>query len=124
MSRTLLAIAVSMLVAGTALAQTPQEGATTIDAKRGPCSADFTVTDADGKPIYDASVHVRVHYGAFGVKRIDLEVGTNSDGKARVQGLPAKAKPLAYDISKGGRHASITQDVAVACNAAYDVTIK
>jgi hypothetical protein len=113
----------SALVAAAA-AQTSNTDATTIDAKLGPCSADFTVTDADGKAIYDASVHVRVRYGAFGVKRMDLEVGTNSSGRARVQGLPSKARPLAYDVSKGDHHASVTQDVAVACNAAYDVTLE
>lgn len=104
--------------------KTAKTDATVIDAKLGPCSADFTVTGADNKPVYDASVHVRVRYGAFGVKRMDLEVGTNSDGKARVAGLPSKAKPLAYDISKGDTHASVTQDVAVACRATYDVMLQ
>jgi hypothetical protein len=107
-----------------AQAQKAKSDPTVIDAKLGPCSADFTVSGADSKPVYDASVHVRVRYGAFSVKRMDLEVGTNSDGKARVAGLPSKARLLAYDISKGNLHASVTQDVAVACNAKYDVTLK
>lgn len=105
-------------------AQKGKSDTTVIDAKLGPCSADFMVTDAETKPVYDASVHVRVRYGVFSVKRMDLEVGTTADGKARVQGLPSKAKLLAYDVSKGNLHASVTQDVAVACNAKYDVTLK
>src|SRR5581483_6702241 len=71
-----------------------------LDAKLGTkCSADFTVNDEEVKPVYDATVHVRVRYGFAGIKRSDLEVGTNSEGKARIQGLPDKAKPLAYDIT-------------------------
>ena len=116
-------LAVAAAATGRAQAQAKND-ATVIDAKLGPCSSDFTVTDAAMKAVYDASVHVRVRYGAFGVKRMDLEVGTSPDGKARVTGLPSKARPLAYDISKGEQHASVTQDVAVACNAKYDVTLK
>ena len=51
-----------------------------------------------------ATVHVRIRYGFMSLKRMDLEVGTNSDGKARVEGLPEKARPLVYDITKDGRH--------------------
>ena len=71
-----------------------------IDARLGSCAADFTVTDASGAPVYAATVHVRIRYGFMSVKRMDLEVGTNSDGKARVEGLPEKAKPLVYDVTK------------------------
>jgi hypothetical protein len=104
--------------------QQPKPDVTVIEAKLGPCSADFTVTDADRKPVYDATIHVRVRYGAFSLKRMDLEVGTSSDGKARIASLPAKAKPLTYEISKGDRHASATQDVTAMCNAKFDVTVK
>lgn len=119
-----LAAAMFLLAAGASAQEPRKPDLAVISAKLGPCSADFTVTDAENKPVYSAMVHVRVRYGAFGVKRMDLEVGTNSDGKARVDTLPAKARPLAYDISKGEKHASVTQDVAVACNAKYDVTLK
>ena len=118
-------LALATIASGTAAhAQKAKDDVTTISAKLGPCSADFTVTDAGGKPVYDATIHVRVRYGAFSLKRMDLEVGTNSAGKARVESLPSKAKPLVYDIKKGDVHASVTQDVAVACNAKYDVMLK
>ena len=58
------------------------------------------------------------------IKRMDLEVETNSDGKARVAGLPAKAKPLAYDITKGTLKAAESQDLSKTCHATYDVTLK
>ncbi|MBZ5558194.1 MAG: hypothetical protein LAO77_13050 [Acidobacteriia bacterium] len=90
----------------------------------GICTADFTVKDAGGKPVYAAMIHVRVRYGAFGIKRADLEVGTDSDGKARIEGLPEKARPLVYDIKKNGLEGSAEQDVEEKCQATFDVTIK
>ena len=90
----------------------------------GSCSADFTVKDADGKPVYAAMVHVKVRYGFAGVKRADLEVGTNSDGKARVEGLPDKAKPMTWDVKKDGKAAEVAQDVSDTCHATLDVTIR
>jgi hypothetical protein len=95
-----------------------------LNAKLGDCSADFLVKDAGGKPVYTALVHVRIRYGFAGVKRMDLEIGTDADGKARLEGLPAKARPLAYDISKGDRKAAAEQDLEKTCHATFDVTLK
>jgi hypothetical protein len=90
----------------------------------GACAADFTVKDADGKPVYAALIHVRVRYGAMGVKRADLEIGTASDGKARIEGLPEKARPLEYDIKKDDKKGSAEQNVEEKCQATFEVTIK
>jgi hypothetical protein len=90
----------------------------------GICSADFTVKDAGGKPVYAAMIHVKVRYGMFGVKRADLEIGTDSDGKARIEGLPEKARPLVYDIKKGALDGSAEQNVEEKCQATFEVTIK
>jgi hypothetical protein len=95
-----------------------------ISGRLGPCSADFTVTDADGKPIYAAIVHVRIRYGFMSVKRMDLEVGTNSDGKARVEGLPEKARPLTYDVTKDTLKGTVRQDLAANCKATFAVALK
>ena len=95
-----------------------------ISARLGSCSADFTVKDADGKPIYAAVVHVRIRYGFMSLKRMDLEVGTNSDGRARVEGLPSKAKPLTYDITKADKTTTTQQDLATACQTKFDVSLK
>lgn len=124
-----------MFIASVALAatfffarQTPVTSSpevTVLDAKLGgDCSADFTVKDAEGKPVYAASVHVRVRYGFWNIKRADLEVGTNSDGRARLEHLPNKAKPLLYDITKDGKTASAQQDVSDNCHGAYEVSLK
>ena len=95
-----------------------------ISARLGPCSADFTVKDADSKPVYAALIHVRIRYGFMSIKRMDLEIGTDSDGKARVEGLPNKAKPLTYDISKAGKKTTVEQDLARSCNATNEVSLK
>jgi DNA-binding beta-propeller fold protein YncE len=95
-----------------------------ISARLGNCSADFTVTDAGGAPVYAATVHVRIRYGFMSLKRMDLEVGTGSDGRARVEGLPEKAKPLAYDITKDSRKAMVNQDLAATCRGTYQVSLK
>jgi hypothetical protein len=120
--------AAAALTIALALPLQPGGGSTpeiaTLKAGLGTCSADFTVSGADGKPVYAASVRVRVRYGMFGIKRADLEVGTNSDGKARIEGLPVKAKPLKYEIEKDGAKAAVDQDVARDCRAVYTVALK
>ena len=95
-----------------------------ISARLGSCSADFTVTDEDGKPVYAAIVHVRIRYGFWGLKRMDLEVGTNSDGKARVDTLPDRARPLTYDITKGDKKATVSQNLTFDCDAIYEVSLE
>jgi hypothetical protein len=124
----MLLIATISLALATLAAQQPPDRSTSdlavISARLGPCAADFSVTDADGKPIYAATVHVRVRYGFMSLKRMDLEVGTNSDGKARVEGLPAKAKPLVYDVSKGALKTTVEQNLTKECQATYRPSLK
>ena len=122
-----MVIATLVLAAAALLQQpavTPAPELAVINARLGECAADFTVKDAAGMPVYGATVQVRIRYGFMNVKRMDLEVGTNSDGKARVEGLPAKGKPLAYVIAKGATKAAAEQDLAASCKATYDVSLK
>jgi len=110
-----------------ALLASPQAGPQEIPvlkANLGDCSADFLVRAAEGKPVYNATIHVRVRYGAFSVKRSDLEIGTNADGKARLEGLPNKARPLAYDVRKNNQKAAAEQNVADNCHATFEVELK
>jgi hypothetical protein len=120
----LVAVAVLALVSSQA-ASSKSEDVTLMKANLGgSCSADFTVKDADGKPVYAASVHVLIRYGFAGVKHADLEVGTSSEGKARIEGLPNKARPMTYDIKKDDKKAEVMQDVADTCHATFDVSLK
>jgi hypothetical protein len=105
-------------------AESPKLEVPVLKAGLGSCSADFVVKDANAQPIYAANVHVRIRYGFMNVKRMDLEIGTNSEGKARFEGLPAKAKPLVYDVQKDTLKSSVEQDVATECEAKYEVTLK
>ena len=103
---------------------TPEPELAIISARLGACSADFTVKDSEGKPVYAATILVRIRYGFLSIKRMDLEIGTNSDGKARVEGLPAKARPLMYNISKTDKKAAVEQDLSSSCKATYDVSLE
>jgi hypothetical protein len=55
---------------------------------------------------------------------MDVEVSTNDEGKARIEGLPTKARPIVYDIEKAGVKAIVQQNVATACLASLQVTLK
>ena len=119
---TIIALAAVVVAQQPAGAPTPERAV--LKAGLGGCSADFRVTDPDGKPVDQATVHVKVRYGIMGVRKMDLEVTTNVDGLARVEGLPAKAAPLAWDIQKAGRKGSAAQNLAKNCQANFDVAIK
>jgi hypothetical protein len=116
------------IVLAAALAQQPQEKPPDVTVMKaalgGLCSAEFTVKDEAGKPVFGASVRVRVRYGFMSVKRADLEVGTSYLGKARIEGLPDKARPLEYEIQKDMKRVSVEQLVEERCNATFDVVLK
>jgi len=97
----------------------------TASAGMGPCTADFTVTDTSNKPVYDAKIHVLVKYGFMSKRDADLEVGTNSDGKARMEGLPNKLKkpPMEFTIRSGDLTKSVTNDPAANCHPTFNVTL-
>jgi hypothetical protein len=80
----------------------PPETVPVIQGGAGPCSLELTVRGADGKPVYAATVKVHVKYGFGGMRRLDLEAGTNSDGKVKFAGLPARVQrpPLEFHASK------------------------
>lgn len=118
------AIALALTMAGPQVADPAKPDLATISARLGMCTADFSVTDAEGKPVYAASVHVRLRYGFLSLKRMDLEVGTNSDGKARVEGLPLGGRRLAYTVTKDPRKTTVEQDLTTNCHAMFAVALK
>ena len=92
----------SILVVGCALFAAPQLEVPVVDGHIGACSATLTVRDASSKPIYNAKINVIVRYGFLSLRKIGLQVGTNSDGRARVAGLPERPKKsLEFVITKG-----------------------
>ncbi len=94
-----------------------------MDGGAGPCSVELTVTDAAGKPVYAAIIKVHMAYGFAGIKKLDLEAGTNWDGKVKFTGLPAKVRnpPLEFHASKDQLVGVAIYNPATECQAKHDV---
>ncbi len=96
-----------------------------VDGHLGSCTVSFTVTDEQKKPIYDAKIDVTIRYGFLGLHKSELQVGTNSEGKARVAGIPEKSKkPFEFRISRGEAFKTIEYDPSPRCRATYDVVLR
>jgi hypothetical protein len=92
-----------------------------INAAMGSCTVDITVMDSGHHPIYKANVSTRVRSGFAGLKKLDLEVGTNVDGKARFAGLPEKPRDmLQFTADYQGRSNTVLLD-SPNCHAALTV---
>jgi hypothetical protein len=125
--RTLLAVALSISAfSQTTTAPSPDpKSIPVVDGAIGPCSADFTVTDAAGAPVYAAQIKVHIAYGFMSAHKLDLEVGTNSAGKARFTGLPDRLKRgLYFEASEGDRTAEAFDDPAITCKAQFTVALR
>lgn len=95
-----------------------------IDGGIGPCSADFTVKDSSEAPVYDAKISVHIAYGFMSLHKLDLEVGTNTAGKARFIGLPDRTKQgLFFRASQGDREGSAFDDTAKTCKADFAIVL-
>jgi hypothetical protein len=95
-----------------------------VDGGIGSCSAEFTVNDGTGSPVYDAKVKVHIAYGFMRTHKLDLEVGTNVDGKARFTGLPEKVKePLHFRAMQGDRQGDADYDPAENCGAKQTIVV-
>lgn len=92
----------------------------------GPCSLELTVSTADGKPVYAADVKVHIAYGFAGARKLDLEAGTNSDGKVKFTGLPARVRrpPLEFKATKDELAGTAAYDPATECQAKHDIILE
>jgi hypothetical protein len=96
-----------------------------IDGGIGPCSAEFTITDAAGSPVYNAKIRVHIAYRFMSLHKLDLEVGTNAGGKARFTGLPDRTRQaLLFHASEGSREASAIDDPAKTCKAELTIVLE
>jgi hypothetical protein len=105
---------------------TPAQEVPAIDGGIGPCSIDLTVTDGYAKPVYAATVKVHIAYGFGGIRKLDLEAGTNSDGKVKFKGLPVKVRnpPLEFHASKDDLIGLANYDPATECQARHDIILE
>lgn len=95
-----------------------------VDAGLGSCSADFTITNENGAPVYAAMIRVHITYGFGSFHKLDMEVGTNSAGKARFIGLPDHPKQgLFFRASDGKREGSAFDDPVKTCKANLTVQL-
>lgn len=96
-----------------------------VDAGLGRCTADFTITNEAGAPVYAVKVRVHISYGFMNLHKFDLEVGTNSDGKARFIGLPENPKQgLFFRASEGDRRGSAFDNPSTSCKAQFTVVLR
>jgi len=104
----------------------PNEEGPVIQGGAGPCSLELTVMGADGKPVYAATVKVHIAYGFGGMRKLDLEAGTNSEGKARFAGLLARVQrpPLEFHASKDEFEGVAAFDPSTECQARHDITLE
>src|SRR5215469_10245692 len=114
------------LLLTSALAQAPDpHSIPAVDASIGQCTADFTITDTDNKPIYAAKVTVHIAYGFASARKLDLEVGTNVDGKARFTGLPERVKKgLFFEASEGDRTGNAFVDPSKTCQSQFTIALR
>ncbi len=130
-ARAVVVVGVLMACAGSLQAQQATQSQQAADAKQipvvdgnaGPCSVEFTVTDGQGHPVYAANIDVHIAYGFMGVHKLDLQVGTNFDGKASFTGLPQKVKggTMYFRASQGERTGSAFYDPTNNCTASEGI---
>ena len=124
----ILCVLCSIVVAAPLLsvAQSPDEQVPVIQGGAGPCSLELIVRGADSKPVYAATVKVHVKYGFGGMRRLDLEAGTNSDGKVKFAGLPARVQrpPLEFHASKDEFQGVATFDPSTECQAKREIALE
>jgi hypothetical protein len=114
-------ILAATLVASAA-AQTGTNEVPVIDAGMGSCTADVTVMDSGHRAIYKAKISTRIRSGFAGMKKLDLEVGTNVDGKARFTGLPERPRDtMQFTADYQGRSNTGLLDSQKDCHATLSV---
>jgi hypothetical protein len=115
-----IAFAFALLVLSTAVFA----AAPTISADLGACTADFKVTDKDGKPIYDAKVHVLIRYGFMAKRKTDLEAATDANGELRFTGMPSEAKrDIVFTVKKDKLTQTVPYDPTANCHPHFDVKL-
>jgi hypothetical protein len=96
-----------------------------LDVDAGPCIAEFTVHDASGKGVYDAKITMHIEYGFLGMRKLDINLGTNHEGKATIEGLPDKfRRPAEFKIAHGGREKIVAYDPTSKCYAQHQVVLE
>jgi hypothetical protein len=96
-----------------------------MDGEAGPCSVEFNVTDAGGKPVSSALIGVHLAYGFGGFHKLDMSVYTDPAGHAKFIGIPVKVKnaPLQFRATKDQLVGIGNMNPAVECQAKHDIVM-
>ena len=123
---TMKTLVICLCLGGWAFARPKETSVPAVNANLGPCSVDFKVSQSVNQPIYNAQITVSIAYGFLGMKKMDLQIGTNSEGKARFVGLPAKVyrPPLTFVVKHKGRTKNVDYWPQVRCKAQYAVIME
>ena len=123
LQQALKTLVLGLCLSGWASASPKQASVPAVNAGLGPCSVDFTVSWGINQPLYNAQISVSIAYGFMGMKKMDLQIGTNNEGKARFEGLPAKVHnpPLSFAVKHNGRTKTVNYWPQVQCHGQYSV---
>lgn len=102
------------------------ERMTIMDGGIGPCTLLLTVAGPDNKPVYDSTVKVHVAYGIAGIKKLDMEAGTNVNGHVKFIGIPPRVHkaPLVFKATKDQLAGSVDYDPLTECDASKSIVLK
>ncbi|SRR5581483_3794483 len=103
----------------------PSHQVPVVNAGLGACSVEFHVTDGQLKPIYAAQISVHMRYGFGGFHKMDLQVSTNVDGRARFEGLTERARmPLEFNLEAPQRQPNaVAVDLREKCKSVQEVVL-
>ncbi|HJS99439.1 MAG TPA: hypothetical protein VJ756_10125 [Terriglobales bacterium] len=102
----------------------PTDKVPEISGNLGGCSVEIHVIDSAGKPVYGAQISVHIRYGFGGFHRLDLQIGTNTDGFARFIGLTERARmPLSFYADYHGRETVVPVDLRQNCHQKQNAAI-
>lgn len=98
----------------------------TIDGAAGPCSLDLTVLTPDHKPAASATVKVHIAYRFGGFHKLDLEAGTNADGKVKFTGLPSRVRRsvLEFQATKEDLSGTTQYDPSAECHSTKEIMLQ
>jgi hypothetical protein len=93
-----------------------------IDRGMGPCSAKFVVVETSLDPVSDAIISAEIRRSAAS-KPEKIEVRTDSQGTAILQGLPRSKRPIHARIAFGDRVSEAVVDTGKQCHGTYKVVL-
>ena len=119
------ALVLSLFFAGWIHAASQSAPVPQVNADIGPCTVDFTVSQGVNQPLFNAEISVRIAYGFMGMKKMDLKIGTDSEGRARFVGLPERVHnpPLDFVVKAKGLSKTVHYWPSVKCKARYAVVM-